>query len=181
MAYDLEHIASRGLLLSRFLQLAGKPRNFCFLAGCGGTRIATLRRLRLAASRCSQFAACSGAPSHRPPKAQDYAIMADYIRDLRPAKWGPMINLRLSALGLGCSLIPSARWLCRRRLLRCSGHLRQVTCSDHGWPRLKRHFVFHCNHRPSVFSGDRNHRPSVFSGDRNADADIHRQGRYWQQ
>jgi hypothetical protein len=22
------------------------------------------------------------------PKAQDYAIMADYIRDLRPAKWG---------------------------------------------------------------------------------------------
>jgi hypothetical protein len=36
--------------------------------------------------------------------------MADYIRDLRPAKWASMINLRsLSALGLGCSLIPGAR------------------------------------------------------------------------
>jgi hypothetical protein len=56
--------------------------------------IATLKRLRLAASRFGQFAAFSGAPSHRPPKAQDYAIMADYIRDLRPAKWGSMINLR---------------------------------------------------------------------------------------
>jgi hypothetical protein len=27
----------------------------------------------------------------------------------------------LSALGLGCSLIPGARWLCRRRMLRCLG------------------------------------------------------------
>ena len=52
--------------------------------------------------------------------------MADYIRDLRPAKWDSIINLRnpersLSALGLGCSLIPGARWLCRRRMLRCLG------------------------------------------------------------
>jgi hypothetical protein len=27
----------------------------------------------------------------------------------------------LSALGLGCSLIPGVRWLCRRRMLRCLG------------------------------------------------------------
>jgi hypothetical protein len=27
----------------------------------------------------------------------------------------------MSALGLGCSLIPGARWLCRRRMLRCLG------------------------------------------------------------
>jgi hypothetical protein len=27
----------------------------------------------------------------------------------------------LSALGFGFSLIPGARWLCRRRMLRCSG------------------------------------------------------------
>ena len=54
----------------------------------------SLRGFRLVASRFSQLAACSGAPSHRLPKAQDYAIMADYIRDLRLAKWGSMINLR---------------------------------------------------------------------------------------
>jgi hypothetical protein len=31
--------------------------------------------------------------------------MTDYIRDLRPAKWGSMINLRSwPALGIGCSL-----------------------------------------------------------------------------
>jgi hypothetical protein len=40
---------------------------------------------------------------------------------------------------------------------------------------LKRHLLFHCNHRPSVFSEDRNHR-SIFSGDRNADADIRERG-----
>ena len=68
--------------------------------------------------------------------------MAHYIRDLRSAKWGSTINLRCKqselpvfALGLGCSLIPGERWFWRRQLLRCSGHLRQVTCSDHGWPR----------------------------------------------
>jgi hypothetical protein len=34
------------------------------------------------------------------PKAQDYAIMADYIRDLRPMKWGSMINLRCKNLAV---------------------------------------------------------------------------------
>jgi hypothetical protein len=40
------------------------------------------------------------------PKAQDYANTADYIRDLRPAKWGIAISLQgsnpehpMSALG----------------------------------------------------------------------------------
>jgi hypothetical protein len=27
-------------------------------------------------------------PAATAPKAQDYAIMADCVRDLRPAKWG---------------------------------------------------------------------------------------------
>src|SRR5262249_17461870 len=58
------------------------------LARADNWRITTLRLLRLAASRFSRFAACSGAPSHRPPKAQDYAIMADYIRDLRTPEMG---------------------------------------------------------------------------------------------
>jgi hypothetical protein len=84
--------------------------------------------LRLAASRFSQFAACSGAPSHRlPSRLRTTPNCIDhYSRDLRPAKWASMINLRckqselaMSALGLGCSLIPGARWLCRRRMLRC--------------------------------------------------------------
>jgi len=57
---------------------------------------------RLAASRFSQFAGCSGAPSHRPPKAQDYAIMGDYSRDLRPVEWGQ---------GLVCTAaIPNVRF-----------------------------------------------------------------------
>jgi hypothetical protein len=50
------------------------------------SRVFTLR-LRALASLCS------GAPSHRPPKAQDYAIMADYNRNLRSAK-------RVSGVGL---------------------------------------------------------------------------------
>jgi hypothetical protein len=82
-------------LFKRLVTLAGKLSDFCFRAGPRETarlfslsRIAALRHFRLAASRVSRVAACFGAPSHRPPKAQDYAIMADYIRDLRPAKWG---------------------------------------------------------------------------------------------
>jgi len=83
------------LLFLRLVQFAGKPRDLGFLASRGRTVLAcSFQGFRLAASRFSRFAACSGAPSHRPPKAQDYAIMADYIRDLRPAKWASMINLR---------------------------------------------------------------------------------------
>jgi hypothetical protein len=51
-----------------------------------------------------------------------------YMRECARRNWALMINLRcknpersLSALGLGCSLIPGARWLCRRRMLRCLG------------------------------------------------------------
>ena len=40
------------------------------LESVSGTAMAhSLQGCRLAASRFSQFAACSGAPSHRPPKA----------------------------------------------------------------------------------------------------------------
>jgi hypothetical protein len=40
----------------------------------------------------------------------------DYSRELRLAKWSISAakNPSLSALGFGCSLIPGARWLCRR-------------------------------------------------------------------
>src|SRR5262249_19288180 len=33
------------------------------------------------------------------PKVRSTPILADYIRDLRPAKWGSMINLRCKHLG----------------------------------------------------------------------------------
>jgi len=36
----------------------------------------------------------------------------------------------LSALGLGCSPIPGARWLCRRRMLRCLGLVRFTDVSS---------------------------------------------------
>ena len=63
------------------ITLAPKPRDLSFLAGNGGTAMArNLYGLRLAAVRIRQFAACSGAPSHRPPKAQDYA---DFQRGLQ--------------------------------------------------------------------------------------------------
>src|SRR5215467_2637671 len=53
-----ENVSSGGLLLSRFVQLATKPRDLSCTAPMG---------FRLAASRFRRFAACSGAPSHRPP------------------------------------------------------------------------------------------------------------------
>src|SRR6516165_5734690 len=71
---DLENLGCRPLLFKRLVTLAGEPRDVCFLAVIRGTvarsgRNAALRYLRLALSRFSRFAACSGAPSHRPPKA----------------------------------------------------------------------------------------------------------------
>src|SRR5215469_17578133 len=51
-----ENVSSCGLLFSRFVQLAGEPRDL----GCTAPR-------GFRASRFSRFAACSGAPSHRPP------------------------------------------------------------------------------------------------------------------
>jgi hypothetical protein len=70
------------------------------------------------------------------PKAQDYA---DFRRGLQQRfAIGEMafnINLRnpersLSAFGLGCSLIPGARRLCRRRMLRCLGLSRFTACDN---------------------------------------------------
>jgi hypothetical protein len=43
-ADELEHIASRGLLFSRFIQLAGKSRNY-FLSGRDAGMAAFLRRV----------------------------------------------------------------------------------------------------------------------------------------
>src|SRR6516225_8006417 len=62
-----ENVSSCGLLFSRFVQLATKPHDLCFLAGSRRTAMAhSVWDFRLAASRASLFAACSGAPSHRP-------------------------------------------------------------------------------------------------------------------
>ena len=62
---DAKDLAGRPLLLLPFAQFAGEPRDLGFLAGSGGTAMA--HSLRLAASRFSRFAACYGAPPHRPP------------------------------------------------------------------------------------------------------------------
>jgi hypothetical protein len=46
------------------------------------------------------------------PRLRTTPILTDYIRDLRPAKWGSMINLRsLSALSLGWLFSSSGRAL----------------------------------------------------------------------
>src|SRR6516225_10491564 len=74
--------------------------------------VATLTHLRLAASHLSRFAACSGAPSHRPSQGLGLRRFSnqDYSRVLRPAKWDSMINLRsLSALSLGWLFSSSGR------------------------------------------------------------------------
>src|SRR5215469_18509791 len=55
---SFENVSSRCLLFSRFVQLATKPRDLSCTAPRG---------FRPVASRLSRFAACSGAPSHRPP------------------------------------------------------------------------------------------------------------------
>src|SRR6516225_4013514 len=53
-----KNVSSCGLLFSRFVQLATKPRDLSCTAPMG---------FRPVAARYSQFAACSGGPSHRPP------------------------------------------------------------------------------------------------------------------
>jgi hypothetical protein len=70
---DAKDLAGRPLLLLPFPQFAGEPGDLYFLAGGGAATAHSLWGFRLVDSRVSQFAACSGAPSHRPPKAQDYA------------------------------------------------------------------------------------------------------------
>jgi hypothetical protein len=71
-ANDPEQLGSCGLLFLRLVQFAGEPRDLGFLASRGRTVLAhSLQGFRLAASRGSHFAACSGAPSHcLSPKAQ---------------------------------------------------------------------------------------------------------------
>jgi hypothetical protein len=75
---NAKDLAGRPLLLLRFTQFAGEPRDLCFLASRGTVtdrclwRITALER-RLVASRFNWFAACSGAPSHCLPVAQDKA------------------------------------------------------------------------------------------------------------
>src|SRR5215471_14915580 len=65
---DAKDLAGRSLLVLRFMQFAGEPRDLCFLAGSRRTAMAhSVWGFRLAALCLSQFAACSGAPSHRPP------------------------------------------------------------------------------------------------------------------
>src|SRR5215471_10645774 len=56
------------------------------LEGVSGTAMAH----SLTASRLSRFAACTGAPSHRPSQGLGLRRFSkwDYSRDLRPAKWG---------------------------------------------------------------------------------------------
>ena len=53
-ADHLEHVGGGGLLFPRLVQLAGEPRDLGFLAGSGGTAMASsLKGFRLAASRVS--------------------------------------------------------------------------------------------------------------------------------
>src|SRR5262249_4561249 len=71
---DLEHVGRGSLLRQRLVQLAAEPHDLGFLGFGGGTAAAHSCRIaalwhRFAASPFSRFAACSGAPSHRPPKA----------------------------------------------------------------------------------------------------------------
>ena len=51
------------------------------------------------------------------PKAQGRLLFKGYYsKDPQLAKWSSMIKRSLSDFGPGCSLIPGARWLCRRRM-----------------------------------------------------------------
>ena len=73
-----ENVADRRLLLQRLVTFADDLRDLCFVSGIGGTthslwRIAALYGYRLTASRFNWFAACTGAPSHCRPSAQDKA------------------------------------------------------------------------------------------------------------
>src|SRR6516162_7267480 len=78
---DAKDLAGRSLLVLRFMQFAGEPRDLGFLAGSGGTAVACgLLGFRLAASPFSHFAACSGAPSHRLPQGSGLGIVAGQAR-----------------------------------------------------------------------------------------------------
>src|SRR3974390_2903780 len=69
-ADGLKNLRRGRLLFLRSVQFTAKPCDLSFLAGSGGTALAhSLYGFRLAASRLSRLAACSGAPSHRPSKA----------------------------------------------------------------------------------------------------------------
>jgi hypothetical protein len=73
-ADGLEHIASSGLLLKRFITLASKSGQLRFLAGGRGTApryslgIAALWPRRLAVFRFGLRAACFGTPFHELPE-----------------------------------------------------------------------------------------------------------------
>ena len=58
----------------------------------------SLKGFRLGALRFSRFAACSGAPSHRPSQGSGLRRFSkwDYSRDLRPTKWGLEVSLHSS-------------------------------------------------------------------------------------
>jgi hypothetical protein len=88
------------LLFLRVVQFAAKPRDFSFPTGNGGNGMAhSLWGFR--PSRFSSFAACSGAPSHRPSQGLGLRQFSerDYSRDLRPAEWGSGVSLRRQQSG----------------------------------------------------------------------------------
>jgi hypothetical protein len=78
---DAKDLACRPLLLLRFVQVAAKPRDLCFLASRGTAtdrclwRVAALSHCCLTASRFNWFATCSGAPSHCLPQGSGQGIV----------------------------------------------------------------------------------------------------------
>src|SRR6516164_2381497 len=70
---DAKDLAGRPLLVLRFMQFAGEPRDLCFAHGFW--RTAPLWRHHFVALRFGWFAACSGAPSHRLPQGSGQGIV----------------------------------------------------------------------------------------------------------
>jgi len=64
----------------------------------GLCRKSTLRHLRLAASRLSRFAACSGAPSHRLPQGPGHGIVAGQVSALKVAGGGLIADTALRSV-----------------------------------------------------------------------------------
>ena len=102
-----ENLRGRRLLLQRLREMPLCLFEFVsllvelLLESVSGTGMArSLQGRRLAASRFSQFAACYGAPSHRPSQGSGLRRFSKghYSRDLRPVEWGSMINLRRKKL-----------------------------------------------------------------------------------
>jgi hypothetical protein len=94
----LKNLGGRGFPLQRLIALAAKACDFCFKVG-GRTGTAHVFRrgsalYRLAASRFSHFAACSGAPSHRPSQGRTTPIF----------KVGLQQGFANCEIGLGVSL-----------------------------------------------------------------------------